>query len=250
MTDFQDAYISWLKSAYQTRQLNDHIEIITPFLNHNNDHMAIYAHQIDEIITLSDDGVVINELAMSGCDINTPSRHRVLNSILKGFGVKLEGEELIIQSSSQDFPQKKHMLLQAMLAVDDMFMLTRKTVTSVFLEDVAGFLDGYDIRYTPSVQFVGKSGFSQSMDFVIPKSKLSPERLIKAVNTPTRDNAKLVIFSWDDIRQVRSDDAQMYVFLNDNEKTISRGIMAALTEYQIKPILWSKREHAVKELVA
>ncbi len=49
-------------------------------------------------------------------------------------------------------------------------------VLSLFYEDVVTWLDLHEIRYTPKVKFTGKSGFDHLFDFVIPKSRSSPER--------------------------------------------------------------------------
>lgn len=40
------------------------------------------------------------------------------------------------------------------------------------------------IRYTPKVKFTGKSGYDHLFDFVIPKSRQQPERIIQAINRP------------------------------------------------------------------
>jgi hypothetical protein len=48
-------------------------------------------------------------LAKSSCDI--------LNSTLKSFGVQLIGDELVTKTKPEDFPQKKHNLIQAILYI-------------------------------------------------------------------------------------------------------------------------------------
>ena len=45
--------------------------------------------------------------------------------------------------------------MQAMLNIDDMFMLSQNKVASIFLEDVTEFLDSRDIFYSKDVSFVG-----------------------------------------------------------------------------------------------
>ncbi|MGI9228635.1 MAG: DUF1828 domain-containing protein, partial [Gammaproteobacteria bacterium] len=42
---------------------------------------------------------------------------------LNGFGVQMEGKDLQIHASSNDFPLKKHNLVQAILAVHSIFYL-------------------------------------------------------------------------------------------------------------------------------
>ena len=181
--------------------------------------MQIYVIPDGDTLTLSDDGYIIDELQMSGCDVFSSNRRKeILDSILNKFGVKRENEELFVKATLKDFPQKKHFLLQAMLSVNDMFMTTRDNVTSIFIEEVETFLYQHDIRFTDNISFVGKSGFTHNFDFVIPKYKNTPDRVIKAINNPTREKAESLLFSWDDTKENRKSETILYAFLNDTRK--------------------------------
>src|SRR5215472_10093916 len=57
----------------------------------------------------------------------------------------------------KNFPVCKHNLIQAMLALNDLFYLAKPVVESLFFEDVVAWLDGNDVRYTPKVKFTGTS---------------------------------------------------------------------------------------------
>ncbi|HNY35282.1 MAG TPA: DUF1829 domain-containing protein [Methanothrix soehngenii] len=97
-----------------------------------------------------------------------------------------------------------------MLAVNDLFYLASPMVSSLFLEDVVAWLDENGIRYTPNVKFTGKSGYDHLFDFVIPKSKKRPERILQAINRPSRDEAGATAFAWIDTREVRASDSRAY----------------------------------------
>ncbi len=71
-------------------------------------------------------------------------------------------------------------------------------VESLFFEDVVAWLDMNEIRYTPKAKFTGISGYDHLFDFVIPKSRKQPERMIQAVNRPVRDSAQAFIHAWSD----------------------------------------------------
>src|SRR5260370_19511201 len=101
-----------------------------------------------------------------------------------------------------------------MLALDDLFYLAAPVVSSLFFEDVAAWLDLHDIRYTPNVKFTGKTGYDHRFDFVIPKSRQQPERIVKAVNRASRDTAETVAFSWLDMREVLPPHSRAYVLPN------------------------------------
>jgi hypothetical protein len=42
----------------------------------------------------------------------------------------------------------------------------------------------------------------------------------------------------------------MYALLNDQEQRVSQGVIDALGSYEVKPVMWSRREEVLKELVA
>lgn len=111
-------------------------------------------------------------------------------------------------------------------------------------------MDENEIRYTPSVQFTGKSGFIHNFEFVIPASKKKAERLIKAINNPTRDKIQTILFAWSDIREARKKDSSLYVFINDSEHTLKPEVTGALGEYGVIAAPWTKREDYKEELVA
>ncbi len=117
--------------------------------------------------------------------------------VLNDFGVKLVNGAMEVAASKDDFPLRKHNLIQAMLAINDLFYLASPMVSSLFLEDVVAWLDENEIRYTPSVKFTGKSGYDHLFDFVIPKSKKRPERILQAINRPSRDEAGATAFARD-----------------------------------------------------
>lgn len=244
------SYLDWLKSNIKITEVGGFQEISTPFLDRHNDFIQIYVKQEGEKLILTDDGYTVSDLIMSGCDISSPRRKDVLNTILNGFGVRLSKEELVVETRKEDFPQKKHSLIQAILSVNDMFMMSSHRVASLFLEDVERYFDLHEIRYTPSVQFVGKSGFSHRFDFVIPASKKRPERLLRAINNPNKDKATGVLFAWNDTKEIRKHDTSMYVILNDTDKKVSSEVSKAFSEYGVNTISWSRREQYIQDLIS
>lgn len=123
-------------------------------------------------------------------------------------------------------------------------------VASLFYEDVVAWLELHEIRYTPKVKFTGRSGLDHLFDFVIPKSRKYPERILHTVNRPNRNTAEVLAFSWIDTKEVRPPDSRAYAFLNDSEQTISMSVVYALRNYAVNPILWSAREAVRQELEA
>jgi len=96
------------------------------------------------------------------------------------------------------------------------------------------------LRFTPT----------QKTCFVIPKSRKQSERIVQAINRPTRDTAESFIYKWSDTREVRAPDSKAYAVLNDMEPPIPAGVMDAFRNYSIDPVPWSRKAEAIAELAA
>jgi hypothetical protein len=123
-------------------------------------------------------------------------------------------------------------------------------IESLFYEDVVAWLDANEIRYTPRVGFRGQSGYDHLFDFVIPKSRRHPERVLHTLNRPGRDTAEALIHAWSDTREARPADSRAYAVLNDAEQAIPAGVTEAFIRYRIHPIRWSERGEVTSELAA
>jgi hypothetical protein len=92
-------------------------ELTTPFLDRHNDYLQLYVRREGDGFLMTDDGHVTNELITAGIDLkNCQSRQR-LQKILDGFGVELEGDQLWVYCTPEDFEVKKQSLVQAMLTL-------------------------------------------------------------------------------------------------------------------------------------
>lgn len=245
-----DEYLAWLRDKTVLRQIDNWVEITTPYLDRHNDRIQIYAKRHNSGFVLTDDGYTISDLQQCGCKLDSHKRQDLLKTTLNGFGVQLVDSRLEVHASNENFALRKHNLVQAMLAVNDMFYLAAPMVASLFFEDVAAWLDLHEIRYTPNVKFTGKSGYDHVFDFVIPKSRHMPERIVKTINRPNRDSAQVVAFAWIDTREVRPANSRAYAFLNDSEQAVSAAVVDALKNYEVQPVLWRAREHVRQELAA
>lgn len=241
-------YLVWLKDTTTLREVDGWVEITTPNLDRHNDFIQIYVKRKDDGYLLSDNGYILSDLELSGCNLETPKRKALLNMTLNGFGVKQNNGALETYASQNNFPLKKHNLIQAMLSVNDLFYLATPTVMNIFYEDVMAWLDSHDVRYTPNVKFTGLSGLDHLFDFVIPKSKKQPERIIKTINRPARDTAQTLVFSWIDTSKVRAPDSQAYAILNDAERPIATEVLDAFKSYGVKGIPFSGIDTVVEEL--
>ncbi len=234
-----DDYASWLKSEITFDKIGEYYEITTPYLDNANDHLQIYVKQVGTDIYFTDDSATIHNLKMSGVQL-TQNRKLHLQRILYQFGVQLKGDELVAKAPIHSFAQKKHMFIQAILRIDDMFSISKSKVSSFFLDDIQEFFLEEDIYCMDNVQFTGISGFSHNYDFGFQRSKTMPERLCQAINHPNKSNMGNVLFAWNDTKPARKNDAQLIVILND-QNSIAKGVVEAFYNYEVKVIRWSER---------
>lgn len=234
-----DEYALWLKREITFEKIGEYYEITTPYLDNANDYLQIYVRQLGEDIYFTDDCATIRNLKMSGFQF-TPARKAHLQRILNQYGVKLDGDELISKAPAKNFAQKKHLFIQAMLRIDDMFEMTKSKVASLFLDDIQNFFTEKEIYYSDNVQFTGTSGFSHNYDFLLQRSRSKPERLCQAVNNPNKSSMGNILFAWNDTRPARKNDSQLIVILND-KNNIAKGIEEAFLNYDAKVIRWSER---------
>lgn len=245
-----DAYVQWLRSGLSAETVGDACELTTPFLDRHNDHLQVYAERRNGAILLSDDGQTLSDLRTSGFDLDTPKRRQVFQTTLNGFGVRTESGELVVEASERTLGQRTHSLVQAMLAVNDMFVLAQPRVASFFLEDVKGFLDQNAVRYSERVKIAGKTGFDHLVEFLIPPSKAAPERFVQAINMPIRSTVSSYLFSFTDILEARGRETAAYAFLNDRDREVPGDVIEALDAYSVTAALWSARDVHAEALAA
>jgi len=245
-----DEYARWLRDNTVLREVDDWVEVTTPYLDRHNDHLQIYVRRNNGELILTDDGSVVRDLRSCGCELDSPKRRELLQQALNGFGVRQEEDALVVRASAADFASRKHNLVQAMLAVDDLFCLAQPLVASLFVEDVTAWLDLRRVRYAPRVKLTGRSGFDHVFDFLIPRSDEWPERLLRTIARPDRTHAESFAFAWVDTRDVRQESASAYAFLNDSDRAPQASVLDALRRYDIRPVIWSGREEVGEELAA
>ena len=242
-----DQYLAWLKDKTVLREIGEWTEITTPYLDRHNDYLQIYVKRQDHGFLLTDDGYVLEDLEQSGCKIEHGKRRALLEMTLRGFGIQLRDGTLEVTASTDNFALRKHNLVQAILAVNDLFYLAAPMVESIFYEDVINWFDSQEVRYTPKVKFAGKSGYDHLFDFAIPKSRNRPERIVQAINRPSKETAQNLVFSWFDTRDARSQESWAIALLNDSDKHVPPSVLDALRSYEIRPFLWSERAQFIQE---
>ena len=248
--DFIENYLSWIRSNSSQKRIGDYEEISTPFVDSHNDHIQFYICRSQNGFTLTDDGYTMSDLEMCGCDINSKKRKESILQIAESLGVTIKDGSIVAEATEFDIACKQHMMIQAMLKISDMFLTTSSRVKSLFFEEVDSFFDKHDIRKSSSIMMMGQSGLSHRFDFIIPSSKLMPERVITTLNTPSKQNVQASIFAWNDVIKTRSTPCKGYIVLNDSKKSPNHEILTAIRNYDLVPIPWKERANFVTELAS
>lgn len=245
-----DRYIGWFRDNTMLREVDEWVEITTPFLDRHNDCVQIYAKASDEGFVLTDHGYTIDDLEFCGIKLKGDTRLDLLNVTLNGFGVRRIGNALQVKATFEDFALQKQNLLQAMLAVNDLYYTSRSNVASAFADDVALWLKESDIGFTRDVEFSGKSGLRVTYDFVIPKNGVRSTLAIWSIGNPSLQSAKKTVFDWGDTKDARDEKYVPYVVLDDVNGRVSDNTKRVFVNYGINLVYWSGRRAALEELAA
>lgn len=242
-----DQYHRWLKSKTHIlpEEQDEWALISTPFLGLFNDTLEIYAKRNgDGQIILSDDGKSLRDLDLVGVSISrSPARREMVENLLVGYGVTMQRGEIVAKATDSNFPQKKHDLLQAMLELNDFYVLSKPAVSRVFKDDVREYLDEQKVVYTPQFISRGAAGIEFVFDFHI--AYREQEIIIRAFNGMNRVYLSSFLFAWKDVKKHREQLTRKRVVglavVNDEDKPIPEEFIHALRKEETDHMLWSVR---------
>lgn len=252
-----DEYYGWLKAKTTITADNqrDWVAIQTPFAGLFNDLIEIYVQKNGNRIILSDNGETFHNLELNGVSLKKAgARRSIADRILLNYGVKMTQEEMVIETTEPFFAQKKHNLLSAILEMNDLYVLSKHSVSNIFKDDVRSYLDEQQIIYTPDFLSKGNTGLEFMFDFQI--AGRESELVLKSFNTINKQTLTSYLFSWEDIKPVRVKATKKQVMaiavLNDTEKPIKEEYLDALHSQNAQFILWSERNEpgSIEKLIA
>lgn len=251
---FIDDYYKWLRS--QTHLIEEEetgwTAISTPYTGIFNDGIEIYCRKQNGNWTLTDGGDTLKLLEEVGVSINrSKKRKRMLQRIINNYGINLDNDELTVETTSKNFIQKKHYLLQALLEVHELEQLAEHTVKSLFKEDVESYLNDENILYTKDVKFTGYNGLDYHFDFQVPKR--NKEYVLKAANSLQKNSISPFVYSWLNVKKLRerniSKTFDAALILNDVEHEPKPDLLEALQVEKVEIYFWSDRERLKEVLV-
>jgi len=236
-------YTAWLKEEITIAAFGEYIELTTPYLDRFNDYLQIYVKQnADGTITLTDDGYIIDSLISSGMVFKKGSnRQKALDRIAANFNISIIGEKITTTATAYSFPQKKHMMVQAMLAIDDLFVVSPENVKDLFMEDIEIYFNANNIYYSKDFSLLGKTGTVYTYDFHLQRTSEKPERFCKGFNKLNLSKRDLTLFNWIDTKEKRGDLEELIVIYND-DNSVSDDVLRGFSNYGIRTVPFSQRQ--------
>lgn len=251
--DFAREYADWLRQRIVGIEHENKSIIATPFLNPFSDGIEIVVEHANGELLLHDDGETVDSLQSLGLRIEDSERRKYLiTRALAGCGVVLSNGRLETRATVANVAQRSHFLITAILRLNDMWMSAVPHRYSDFSEMVSEFLDHESVLYTANVSIAGKT-MEHPIEFIIPLPK-GRERLIKLVGDPRPQTAKVIVFTWIDIRDLRPD-SERVVLINDTRlpdplsmdtvseiesRKISEQIISVLRGFSDHVLKWSE----------
>jgi len=236
-------YTEWLKKEISTCAFGEYIELTTPYLDRFNDYLQIYVKQdTDGTISMTDDGYIIGNLISSGMSFKKGTKiHKTLDKIAKNFNVLINGEEIVTTANSHNFPQKKHMMVQAMLAIDDLYIVSPENVKDLFFDEIRTYFDANDIFYSENFSVLGKTETIYTYDYHLQRTREKPERFCRGINRLNQPRRDMTLFNWIDTQDKRGNAGELIVIYNDNN-AVSDDVLRGFYNYGIKTLPFSQRQ--------
>lgn len=248
--DLAREYLAWLKDNLLTVRRGQVSVLSTPFLDPFHDGIEIHVEPQGGQWLLHDGGRTLDNLMDLGIQIEkSERRQQIIDHAIAGCGVDWKGGRLQTLATADGLAQRAHFLLTTIARLNDLWMSAAPRSASDFFALVKEYLDEHDAHYIANVPIPGRT-VDHPIDFVVSLGR-GKDRLVKLIGAPTLQSAKLVSFTWMELRETRPL-SQRVVLLNDtalpdafsdeddgNLRQISQQSIGILSAYSDKVLRWS-----------
>ncbi|MFC6170077.1 DUF1828 domain-containing protein [Loigolactobacillus jiayinensis] len=240
-----DDYANWLRTQYKIKSIGAADEITTPFVNSIGDNMRIYVQSLsNNRIQLSDDGITIEDLELSGIDLSD-SRKSIINNIKRQFSIDQLDDVLSVSGSVNDFPNMKQRLTSAILKVSDLAYTKKSNIDKMFFEEVYKYFETNDFGGLPHYAVEGKSGVKHNLNYVIPARNDKPFKIIDFQNRITKNDVMIGAYKYRDINdssEYFSKNIAYSIIYNDSEMNASDTSQKIAYDSGITIYTWSDKK--------
>lgn len=254
--DLAKEYLAWLQDRLVTLKRGESQVLSTPFLDPFHDGIEIFTEQHNGQWLIHDGGRTLDNLQDLGVQIEKSDRRQeIIQHAIAGCGVQWRAGRLEAYAGADSLAQRVHFLVTAISRLNDLWMSSTPRTSADFFALVKEYLDEHDAHYIANVPIPGKT-VDHPMDFVVSLGR-GKERLIKLIGSPSLQSAKLISFTWMELREARPD-AERVVVVNDvtlpeawsedeteTSRHLSQQTMGILSAYSSKVLTWSARNEEV-----
>lgn len=244
-----ESHREWLQQNTTITPRGEYVEIGLPFLDRRNDYICIYLRKDDDGFILSDCGETLDELGIEGFEATTPRRKQILDQAISGFGVTNDKGVLKVRTTLEGFGCSLNNLIQAILSVNDLHILSTPISTTNFRLNVVSWLKENFAQISENKKIVGKSGLEHSFHYTFAEGRRNSTQVFMAINSPTIEAARNLVFSWIDTREKHFPDSRAIAILNDRHQEIPRRTEEVLSRYEISSVPWSQRNEFLEHVM-
>lgn len=247
--------IRGMGELFECSPVDGYTRIRTPYLYPDGDVIDLYLKEGSEVLTLTDLGDTLGWLRMqTAADKMTVRQRRLIEEARLVHDVELYKGMLVVRARGQeDLGSAVTRLVQAALAVSDLWITFRGHNTATVYDDVEEFLTLHRIDFERREKLVGRSQKTWKVDFYT----RTPERsaLVNVLSTGSRASARQMIehnvTRWLDLNHLKlSAEPLRFVSLFDDEFDVWTPEDFRLIENLSEVAYWSRRDDFAELLTA
>lgn len=257
ITEISKDYYRWLNENNKFIPIDDEsLELYSPLLDYFGDSISINLSKKDDKYLLSDYGETLWNLEMFGIDLTSDKnskRYQLFKNILMYDGITFDetDKEIKKMSTKTNLSQSIHDFIGALSNVSSLAVTKRETTISLFREEVMHyFLDNREELYPhvfPDFRVQGKSHLTHKFDLTFPGKRTEYIKILKNVN---QNNAKNLLFDWQDVQEYRNEhyntDSRLNI-IHQNLEEISAAALTILEEYDVEIFSFDEKHRIEKK---
>jgi len=218
----------------------------------SNDPISIFVEMHDDHYRISDMTQAYEYLFLHGLEIKpNSSQKRHLNIILNRLGISLSENELYTEVAIEELADGITRLIDALKTTQDLIFTAKPRKYSDFGEEVAGWLRDSDITFERKKEYMGASGGTISVDFVIPRCDMPAFLYALHSESPgySKDVARRVIVNWIELEKSGHDFYSMCILDDELGEDLWDSSYKLLRTHTRKVVFWDNREE-LKDILA
>lgn len=219
---------------------NETIEFYSPIVDYFGDSISVNISFSGDRYKLTDHGETLWNMEQFGLDLTNhkkQKKYQLLNNIVQNYGLVVENKHINFYTNRIDLSQAIHDYVLAISEISYLGILKKENIKSLFKDEVMQyFLSNRKIypNIFPEFKVEGKSKLIHSFEAVFPGEATEYVKTIKRID---KNNAKNVLFDWNDVEVHRNKNFDSNARLNiitEQQDDISEAVSTMLSQYNVE----------------